>query len=168
MKQIKLILLTGLLLTGSHITLFAQQVLPEFVVLARNYKYLSSVDGDVGQPVRLLRQQAVSYDIKNSEIYQEDYDTYSISFYLPGGYILAAYDSKGALISTAEKYKNVALPEAITTAVAERYPNWGIANDTYLVNYKDGRATRILYKLVLQNGDKRLRVKLNPNGDFLD
>jgi len=146
----------------------AQQTLPEITVLARNYKYLSSVNHDAAQPVKLLRQQVAAYDIKNSEIYQDDYDTYSITFYLPSGYILAVYDSTGKLSNTAEKFKNIALPPALTQAVAERYPKWTISNDTYIVHYKDNREANIIYKLVLQNGSKRLRVKLTEQGQFVD
>ncbi|QHS63928.1 nicotinate-nucleotide adenylyltransferase [Chitinophaga agri] len=167
-QHAKKLLFICLFVTGFSFTLYVQQDLPEVTVRARNYMYLKSMDQSAAQPVQLLRRQMAAYDVKESEIYQDDYDTYAITFYLPRGYILAVYDSTGQLISTAEKFKNVALPHAVTAAVSERYPNWGITNDTYIVNYKDGKEAHIIYKLILQNGNKRLRVKLDEKGDFKD
>ncbi|MBS1603996.1 MAG: nicotinate-nucleotide adenylyltransferase [Bacteroidetes bacterium] len=148
---------------------FSQETLPEVTVTAANYKYLKNVNGkDVAIPVQRLQRMAASYDIKNSDIYEEDYDTYFISFYLPEGQILAAYNKDGKLIRTAEKYKDVKLPAAVTKAVIARFPNWSITKDVYLVNYfdaADGSAVK-KYKLVLQNGNKQVRVQVNEEGEI--
>ena len=169
MKPGKLMFLVGLFTLGYTIPALCQQTLPEVTIFAANYKYLKNVGGkQVAVPVKRLQRVAAFYDVKNSEYYEEDYDTYFISFYLPEGEILAAYDKDGKLIRTAEKYKNVMLPPAVTKAVTERFPNWGITKDSYLVNYYEangGSATK-KYKLVLQNGTKRVRVQVNEKGEF--
>ena len=144
-------------------------VLPEVKVTATSYKYLRSVDNkELPQPVRLLEHKAATYDVKNSEFYDDEYDTYSIEFYLPSGYILATYDQNGKLIRTAERFRNVALPSAVKSAVGERFPNWSIPKDVYVVNYTDGADTRKIYKLELRNGDKRIRVKAKEDGTIMD
>ncbi len=82
--------------------------------MAANYKYLKTVGGkEVPVAAQRLQRAAASYDIKNSVYYEEDYDTYFISFALPEGQILAAYDANGKLLRTAEHYHNVALPSSI-------------------------------------------------------
>ena len=58
-------------------------------------------------------------------------------------------------------------PQPIRNAVAERFPNWGIPSDVYLVKYDDATGSKKDYKLVLKNGDKRMRVKVNEKGEFL-
>lgn len=169
MKQVKLLPILGIFITGFTIQSTAQeQTLPEVTVVARNYKYLRSVnDKETAQPVRLLERQAAAYDIKNSQYYEDDYDNYSISFYLPNGYVLAVYDSSGKLIRTAERFKNIALPTAIKNAVATRFPNWTISNDIYRVSYEEANGAEKVYKLILYNGNERLRVKANEKGEFL-
>lgn len=168
----KLLPVLGILIAGFSIQCIAQEqipTLPEIIVLARTYKYLSSVNNkETAQPVKLLERKAAVYDVKNSDYYEDDYDTYYISFYLPQGYVLAEYDASGKIIRTAEKFKNITLPQAVRDAVASRYPNWAISKDTYLVSYQDASGARKDYKLVLENGSKRLRVKMNDKGDFLD
>ena len=162
-------LLAGLFGLGYAMPGFSQETLPEVTVTAANYKYLKTVGGQqVSVPVQRLQRMAASYDIKSSDYYEEDYETYFISFYLPEGQILAAYDKDGKLIRTAEKYKNVLLPAVVTKSVVDRFPNWSISKDVYMVNYYDegGKTTVKKYKLVLQNGSKRMRVQVNEEGEI--
>lgn len=163
-------LLAGVCTLGYTSAAFSQEILPEVSVIATNYKYLKNVNGkEVAVPVQRLQRMAASYDIKNSDYYEEDYDTYFISFYLPEGEILAAYDKDGKLIRTAEKYKNVRLPSTVATAVVTKFPNWSISKDVYLVSYYDdnngGKAVK-KYKLVLENGNKRIRVQVSEDGEI--
>jgi hypothetical protein len=167
MKKNANILISGLAILLYALPAQSQQILPSFTVMAANYKYLKSVGGkEIAQPVQRLQRTAASYDIKNSDYYEEEYETYFVSFYLPEGQILAAYDKNGKLIRTAEKYKNITLPSAVTKAVAEQYPKWGIAKDVYIVNYMDNGKTDKKYKLVLENGSKRIRIQVNEKGDI--
>ncbi len=168
MKQAKLLPIFGILIAGISMHL-SGQVLPEITIVARNYKYLRSVDNkDVAQPVKLLEHKAAAYDIKNSDYYEDDYNTYYITFYLPQGYILATYDSSGKIIRTAERFKNIAIPATVKNAVAERYPKWAISKDVYQVKYQENSYTNVVYQLLLTNGNKRLKVKLDENGEFID
>jgi hypothetical protein len=169
MKHSKIMLFLGVLIVGFIIPSFAQETLPEVTVSSVRYKYLSAVDNkDLPAPVKILERKAAEFDVKNSEFYDDEYDEYHISFYLPSGYILATYDRDGKLLRTAEKYKKVAMPPAVAQAVAKRFPQWTVPNDMYLVTYQEGKEPKKVWKLVLQNGDKRLRVKTDDKGEFLD
>ena len=152
---------------GYTFPVLAQEVLPEVTVIATNYKYLKSVGGkEVAQPVQLLQRTAAAYDVKKSDYYEDDYDSYFVSFYIPEGQILAAYDKNGKLIRTAEKYQDVKLPSAVTTAVTTRFPNWKISKDVYQVTYYEASGSNKKYKLLLENGNKRMKVKINEAGEF--
>lgn len=169
MKRSKAMLALGAFMLGITIPSFSQEVLPEVTVVAVNYKYLKSVDNkEAAQPVKLLERKAAAFDVKNSEYYEDEYDTYFISFYLPEGRVLAAYDKDGKLLRTAEKFKNVALPPAVRQSVGNRFPQWRISKDVYLVNYYDAGGSKKMYKLLLENGSKRIRVKINEKGEFIE
>ncbi|MFC0775026.1 nicotinate-nucleotide adenylyltransferase [Terrimonas alba] len=169
MKQIKLAFIIGILSGGFVFQSASQETLPEVKVVAVRYKYLMSVDNkDLAQPVKLLERQAATFDVKSSEYYQDDYDNYFISFFIPEGQILAAYDKDGKLLHTAEKYKNVALPAVVRQSVTTRFPGWVIAKDFYVVSYEEAKGSRKVYKILLENGDKRIKVKTNDKGEFLD
>ncbi|HVU94116.1 MAG TPA: hypothetical protein VHE34_02790 [Puia sp.] len=148
---------------------YGQDTLPAVIVTAANYKYLKIVGGkEVAAPVRKLERMAASYDIRNSEYYEEDYDSYFISFYLPEGVILAAYDKDGRLLRTAEKYHDIQLPPVISGGIAAAFPNWTITRDVYRVNYFDdsGKAVK-RYKVVLKRGGRRMRVEMNERGEVV-
>ena len=142
--------------------------LPEIEIVATRYKYLDALGEEASVPVQQVEEAVADFDVQSADFYQDEYDTYRVAFYIPEGRVLAAYDNEGRLLRTAERFKDVKLPKAVLEAVAERFPNWGITKDVYLVNYHEntGKANK-RYKLTLENGDKRMRVKVDENGKFL-
>ncbi|MFN5421835.1 MAG: nicotinate-nucleotide adenylyltransferase [bacterium] len=170
MNILKSLCVAFILLTGFNANVFSQETLPEVTVVSMNYKYLKSVhDTATAQPVRLLERRAATYDIKKADFYEEEQDEYFVSFYIPQGQILAFYDKNGKVLHTAERYKDIALPQSVRKAIAERYPNWTIASDVYMVNYYGSDNTsKKVYKILLENGTKRVRVKADEKGQFID
>jgi hypothetical protein len=163
-------IILALVVFGISIPLFAQVVtLPEVEVSAKNYKYLDDVNNtSAAQTVQMLERYATTYDVRSSEYYEDEYDKYFISFYIPKGKILAAYDDDGNLLRTVEKYENVKLPLAVSKKMAKEYPGWKITHDAYLVNYHDKLGvTKKEYKLVLEKGNNRIRIKTDENGNIL-
>ncbi|MEN8185865.1 MAG: nicotinate-nucleotide adenylyltransferase [Bacteroidota bacterium] len=165
-------LIVGLLMLGLTIPSFAQVVdegtLPEVVVRATNYKYLNSVGtADAPVNVKMLERQVANFDLKESEFYRDEYDFYQVYFYIPDGKIVAAYDKEGNLLRTIEKFKNVKVPKNVLNSVYERFPGWTIYSDVYKVNYHHQKGTKAEYKMKLQNGDKKMRVRTDGEGNFL-
>ena len=101
--------LFGLFALGLTTQMFAQIIKPEelseVIVMAKNYKYLNDVNSQevVSVPVELLERKVASYNVKDSEFYQDDYGTYNITFYIPQGKILAEYNADGKIIKTVER-----------------------------------------------------------------
>ena len=165
-------LLIGLFAIGLITQTYAQvtevEKLSEIVIVATNYKYLNQVDyKKAAVPVELLQRKVATFDLKNADFYQDDYDSYLVSFYIPEGKILAAYDNDGKIIRTIERYKNVTLPMPILKSVTKRFPGWKISKDVYLINYHYKKGVKKKYKLKLENGDKILRVKIDAEGNFM-
>lgn len=161
-------LIIGLFLIGLTVQSFAQNPiqLPE-VYIVHNYKYLSSVNSeDIAMPVEELQIKMSDFNVKELDIYSDEYDLYDVYFIIPEGKVLASYDNEGNLLRTIERYKNINLPQSVIEAVTKRFPNWAISKNIYLVNYHDSGKVRKLYKLTLENGDRRIKVKLNDLGVF--
>ncbi|WP_161888276.1 nicotinate-nucleotide adenylyltransferase [Pontibacter russatus] len=168
-SSMRFLLSFGVFIFGFTIQSFAQNVvLPEVKIVAVNYKYLNSVnDKETAMPVQRLEREAAAYDIKTASFYEDEYDNYFVSFYIPEGKILASYDKDGKLLRTAEKFKDTALPPAVRQAVSKRFPEWKITRDVYLVNYHESTGATKRYKILLENGDKRIKVTTDENGEFL-
>jgi len=163
-------LFVSALILGISVQLYAQVVLPEITVTAARYKYLNAVNPEeAAQPVNMLEHYVAAYDVKSAEFYEEQHDNYFVSFYIPEGKILAVYSKDGEIIRTIEHFKNAGLPSNVLTAVTKRFPNWAITEDVYLVKYyrEENLVTKKIYKLLLENGDKRMRVKVNDQAEFL-
>lgn len=169
MKNLFMVLFVLGLVMPLQSQIIKTEELSEVVVYATNYKYLNSIDTkeEASVPVEMLRRKVAAFNVKDSEFYQDDYDTYNINFYIPEGKILAAYDKDGKIIRTAERFNNVNLPLSVKNAVMDRFPGWTISKDTYVTHYYDKKGVSKKYKLKLENGDKVLRVKMDENGEFL-
>jgi len=163
-------IIIALFIVGLATQLYAQDPikLPEVVVIAKNYKYLNKTDSkNATLPVKLLQQKVANYDVKSQDFYSESYDYYTVSFYIPEGKIFAEYDGEGNVIRTIEKFKDIALPNEVTTAVVKRFPKWKITKDIYLIRYNEKDGAKEKYKLTLKNGGETLKVKIDGLGNFL-
>ncbi|MFM1878103.1 MAG: hypothetical protein RLZZ241_969, partial [Bacteroidota bacterium] len=162
MKKFVLILFSLGLMIPARAQIVRTEQLSEVTVYATNYKYLNSVGNaePAAIPVSMLERKVAAFNLMDSDFYNDEYDYYQISFYIPEGKILAAYDANGKIIRTVERFEQVALPVSVRDAVAKRFPGWTVSKDVYAVTYHEEKGTQKRYKLVLINGDKKLRVKL--------
>lgn len=161
-------LIFGLLLLGLTTQIYAQEPekLPE-VVIVHNYKYLNAVNpSEAAVPIEKLQMKVSNFNVKELDIYTDEYDLYDVYFFIPEGKVLASYDKEGNLLRTVERYKDVNLPMPILNSVIRRFPNWTVTKNTYVVNYHDSGKTKKMYKLTLENGKQLIRVKLDDHGVF--
>lgn len=165
-------IILGLFIFGLTTQAYAQETkivqLEEVVLVNTNYKYLNSTDADdMPIPVNDLEILAANFDVKTLDVYTDEYEYYDVYFIIPEGKILATYDKDGKIIRTAERFKNVDLPQHIKMSIGKRFPNWTPTKDIYLVNYDEGKEAKKMYKITLENGKKRIKVKVDDKGHFL-
>ena len=165
MKKIMYLLVS----VGFVIQMNAQEIkLPEVIISAVNYKYLNAVNTEDSDPsVARLEQEVAFYNIKDSDLYEDEYDTYMIEFYIPDGRIVAAYDKDGNILRTIEKFKSVKLPKDVRDAVFTRFPNWTLDKDAYFVNFENNKDAKKVYKIKLRNGNEVMRIKIDAEGNFM-
>lgn len=160
-----------LIVFGLTIQTFAQtetEKLSEVEILGVNYKYLNDVgDSEVAIPIKILENKVANFDLKNAEFYEDESQDYKVYFKIPEGKILAVYNSEGEVLRTTERFENIRLPLSVANAVIEKYPGWNITGDIYLVNYRNKRGAIKTYKLFLQKGDEKKRVKTDDQGKFI-
>lgn len=165
-------LLLGLLVLGLTTQFYAQvvddQLLPEVEVHAMNYKYLNSIDNKSATlDIRKLEQEVANYDLQSADFYVEDYDLYKVTFYIPDGVILAAYDNEGVILYTIERFEDTKLPIEVIKSVNKKFPGWTVSKDIYKLSYTKKHGAIKTYKITLDNGVKKLRVKTDEKGNFI-
>lgn len=159
-----------LIICGLTTPVFAQIIeLDTVAIRPIKYKYIFEVvDDDVDQSVKDLQIKLASFDVTKEEYYDDEYDSYTVSFYIPKGYAVATYDEDGKLLRTIERYKNVKLPLAVSKALVERFPNWKVDKDIYKVSYSEEEwESKKNYKLKLTSGKQVIRVQTDEDGNFL-
>ena len=144
------------------------KALKEVIVVATNYKYLDKVSAeDVAVPVQQLQRKVATYNMKDLDIYEDEYDFYDVSFVIPEGVILASYNKDGKILQSVEKFKNTDLPGSVTNAIITKFPGWVISKNVYLVYYHDLNKVQKKYKITLEKGDQRIKVKTDDLGHFI-
>ena len=164
-------LLMVLIVFGLTIQTFAQieiEKLSEVEILGVNYKYLNNVgDSEVATPVKILEKKVANFDLKNADFYEDETKDYDVYFHIPKGKILAVYDGEGEILRTSERFKDISLPLPVANAILDEYPGWRISGDIYLVTYHRNRGATKTYKLFLEKGNEKKRVKTDGNGKFI-
>jgi len=166
MKKIVLILV----LIGIVLPMKAQDPiqLDEIVVKAMNYKYLSAVENsEAPVPIWNVEKEAAMFNVTDSDVYLDDFNMYQVTFRIPDGVMVVAYDQDGEIIKTIERFKNYQLPEDVSMALKDRYPKWQVVKDLFLVTYSQKTGADKMYKIKLKNGKETIRVKMDQNGNFL-
>ncbi|TXG39625.1 nicotinate-nucleotide adenylyltransferase [Seonamhaeicola maritimus] len=149
---------------------YAQTIELPNTVISVNYQYLNAKDSDDAPlRVKVLEEAVLNYNNSDiSQLYDDEYETYRVSFYIPEGKIVAAIDKSGKIIRTIEKYNNVRLPLEVMQAISARFPNWAIVEDVYLIKYHcDDDALKKEYKVKIKNEDKVISVRTNEKGEFI-
>ena len=165
MKKLLLIILA----LGVASPMIAQEIqteeLSEVVVMPVNYRYLDQIGQKTAPvPVKQIQQTAADYDIKSKNYFEDDYNLYTVSFYIPDGKLVAVYDHEGKIIRTIEKFKNVDMPRAVVRTLKNEYPDWELVSDVYKVTYNETEGAVKRYKLKLQKGNKSINVKMCDQG----
>jgi hypothetical protein len=165
-------MMISLFVIGVTLQFYAQEPkverLDEITIVAKNYKYLDKAGAeDVAIPIQQLQRKVATYNIKELDIYEDEYDYYDVSFIIPEGKILASYDKDGNILRTAEKFKDINLPATIVNSIVSRFPSWSISKNVYLVYYHDRDGIKKTYKIILENGDKRIKIKMDDLGNYL-
>ncbi|OSY87258.1 hypothetical protein WH52_12415 [Tenacibaculum holothuriorum] len=138
-----------------------------------NLTYLKKVHTKETPEVALaLENEAARYDITEDPIFDKEFEAYEVVFRAKTeggstGRITATYDSDGKILKSVERYKNILLPKKLINLLYKKYPGWRIHKDVYLVNYRDNKETRKVFRVQIRKDGKRKNLKLDYNG-FVD
>ncbi|MCW5516246.1 hypothetical protein [Muriicola sp. Z0-33] len=169
-------LLIGLLFMGLTSLTYAQATaesiaemeLEGITLLPANLSYLSVVSsGTEALRVIKLQKVAASFDITQAASYDKNAKYHEFSFDQEFGHIYATYDRNGRIVRSDESYKDVILLPPTRNSIYSTFPDWEIVGNKYEVLYKLEGETQKVYKIKLKNGNKRKRVKIDPQGKIL-
>lgn len=166
--------LIGLLFLGFTSLSFGQQdkiaavELSEVNISPLNLSYLNKVqDATTPQKAKKLENVASRYDITEAEIFNRQFEAYEVVFKEGTGIIIATFDKNGKILSSLEKFKDIALPPLVRISTVQNYPGWAITHDNYLVSYYENKDVSKTYKLKLRKDKKRKVVRMDIHGNIM-
>lgn len=95
------------------------------------------------------------------------YDSFDVIFKTTKGVVQARYDKEGELISTHQRFKNIALPDDIKLEILRNYRNSQVLKNNHMVTSKGWMIDKEFYKVKIQDGDKVRRLKFHRNAQGL-
>lgn len=99
--------------------------------------------------------------IRDNEQY--GYDSYQVFFKSKKGRVLANYDEEGELVSTFHRFKDVTLPDDVRLEILRSHKNSKIVKNQHILTTKDLVISKEFYIVKIQDGNKKLRLRVNRN-----
>lgn len=105
-----------------------------------------------------------NFDIQNFIATHEDrgFDTYHITVSSAQGFLKADYNSKGELLRTFQKFKDIVLPHDVRQELYSSHQGWNMTSNKYVASGRGELLEREVYKVKLENGKQKQNVKLDP------
>ncbi|CAM1342143.1 hypothetical protein [Tenacibaculum aestuarii] len=146
-------------------------ILEPVTIKPLNLSYLKEVQReDTPEFAVNLQNEAARYDITEDPIFGKEFEAYEVIFKSKNdetsGLITATYDSKGKIMSSIERYKNILLPKTVRTAINNKYPGWVIYKDVYLVTYRDNSKSKQVFKVQIRKDGEKKNLKLDYDGNI--
>jgi hypothetical protein len=83
------------------------------------------------------------------------------------GTITTNYNWKGEVLSSEEKFRNIALPANLVRSALKDYEGWKVVRTNYNVSYTKGSNARKIYTIQITDGKKKKKVSMDAEGIIL-
>ncbi|WP_086477031.1 hypothetical protein [Arenibacter amylolyticus] len=127
-----------------------------------NSEYLQKVqDGSTPLPAKILENAVARYNVKDSEVYEDNIDGYIVEFKQNGGRVIATFNGKGNIVDAYEVYENVRLPHPVLVDISRNHSGWIANYSKYIVAYERSKNVRKMFKIRLGKDGNRKTMKVH-------
>ncbi len=113
-------------------------------------------------PITFMRE---NFDIQPfiEQMKGENYDSYLVEFRNNKGYLEANFNSKGVLLGTAQKFRNIPLPLAVSRQILTDHTGWAMTKNLYVATGNGDAIDKEFYRITLKNGKNTQNIKIVPD-----
>lgn len=113
-------------------------------------------------PIKFMKENFDIHEFIGQSL-DEPYDLYRVEFRNRKGFLIANFDDKGKLLSTSQRFKDIALPYSISKELVADYKGWKMTRNLYLASGKEDALDKEVYRITMQNGKSKKNVKIIPD-----
>jgi hypothetical protein len=136
--------------------------------LDENIDYLDEVQSpSTPNAIRKFQVMASLYDVTQSYIFDGRNEPFQMVFKTDKGTIRTTYNWKGEVLTSEEKFRNVALPNDAVRNALKDHAGWRVMRTNYKVSYAKGRDAEKIYTVQITNGKKRKKISMDGEGNIL-
>ncbi len=114
-------------------------------------------------PIRFMTEKFDFKDLLSAIVNKDQFDEYLVTFNSSKGFLEAIYTNDGELVQTYQKFQDIALPPAVRNQLYLENKGWTAISNKYTASGKSDRIDKEVYKIKLENGNKKRTVKIVPS-----
>ncbi len=95
----------------------------------------------------------------------EVFESFLVEFRSNKGKLQARYSDEGELLSTSQRFKDIAVPNAVAHQLYRDHKGWAMVKNTYTASGQGDKLDKELYRIKMQNGTRAQIVKIRPAGN---
>ncbi len=118
-------------------------------------------------PIRFMKEKFNFMAFLDAVQNKDDFDEYLVTFNTRKGYLEAHYTNEGKIVSTYQNFKDILLPPAVRNQLYSNNKEWTMISNKYVASGRSDRLDREVYKIRLENGNKKKTVKIVPSSTTL-
>jgi len=118
-------------------------------------------------PIRFVKESFDFNAFLDAVSNKDEYDEFLVTFNTAKGFLEAHYTNEGEMVSTYQSFKNIVLPPAVRNQLYNGNKGWTMISNKYVASGKSDRIDKEVYKIRLENGNKRKSVKIVPSATLI-
>ena len=109
-----------------------------------------------------------NFDIEEfiSQVQNEDYEYFLVSFRSRKGELEAKFDKVGDLLNTNLKFTNILLPREINHQLYRDHKGWAMVKNVHIARTSKGDVKKDLYRITLKKGNQKKNLKIDALEDM--
>jgi len=118
-------------------------------------------------PIGFMKEKFDFKEFLSAIVNKDDFDEYLVTFNSSKGFLEAIYTNDGDLVQTYQRFQDIALPPAVRNQLYLENKGWTAISNKYTASGKSDRIDREVYKIRLENGNKKRSVKIVPSATLV-
>ena len=118
-------------------------------------------------PIKFMKDRFDFKEFLSAIVNKDDFDEYLVTFNSSKGFLEAIYTNDGDLVQTYQRFQDIALPPSVRNQLYLENKGWTHVSNKYTASGKSDGLDRELYKIKLENGNKKRTVKIVPSATLV-